>query len=224
MFLSSRFDPLPNAVFDAVQRGSRVVCFDGGTGFADPHYRGSDMITSVAYGDPGEAVHALLALPRKVDAVCEPAPAAHPEWPLFHRIHDALQSRLTRQRNFVVGETAIDIPLLFTKSDADRPLRQREREKLFRYGRRLLWRDVKDAQATITASDNWIHKRLLLEEYRNVPASDPGIPDFAVHIHAFYIDGLAADLRQHACFVRASRILVTTDTEEKSSPHPPDWG
>ncbi len=216
MFLSSRFDPLPNAVLDAVQRGCRVVCFDGGTGFADPHYRGSDMITSVAYGDPGEAVNALLALPRKVDAVCGPAPAAHPEWPLFHRIHDALQSRLTRQRNFVVGETAIDIPLLFTKSDADRPLRQREREKLFRYGRRLLWRDVKDAQATITASDNWIHKRLLLEEYRNVPASDPGIPDFAVHIHAFYIDGLAADLRQHACFTRASRILVTTDTEEKA--------
>ncbi|WP_330449326.1 glycosyltransferase [Paracoccus marcusii] len=45
MFLSSRLDPLPNVVFDAVRRGQTMVCFDGATGFADDRYRGSDRIT-----------------------------------------------------------------------------------------------------------------------------------------------------------------------------------
>ena len=40
--------------------------------------------------------------------------------------------------------------------------------------------------------------------------------DFAIHVHAFYIDDLDDDLRDQAAFARASRIVVTTDTEAKA--------
>lgn len=217
MFLSSRLDPLPNAVFDAVQRGCQVVCFEGATGFADARYHGSDRIIRAPYADPAAAMGALLALPRKT-CVQEETSAPPIKGPsLFDRIRGALQDRLARQRNFVLGESAFDIPLLFTKSDSDRPLRQREREKLFSYGRRLLWRDVDDARATLTGSDNWVHKRTRLEDYGSLAADDLQVPEYAIHIHAFYIDNLPADLRDHAAYARASRILVTTDTETKAT-------
>ena len=131
-------------------------------------------------------------------------------------MRSALHDRLVQQRNFVLGESRIDIPLLFTKSEADRPLRRQEREKLFRYGRRLLWRDVDDARTTVAASDNWVHRRLRLEEYRAIAPDDAGVADFAIHVHAFYIDDLDDDLRDQAAFARASRIVVTTDTEAKA--------
>lgn len=216
MFLSSRLDPLPNVVFDAVRRGGHIVCFDGATGFADDRYHGSDRITRVTYGDPDQALRALLALPRKVGTDAEPDAPAATGLLLFDRLRGALQDRLALQRNFELGETAIDIPLLFTKSEADRPLRRKEREKLFRYGRRLLWRDAQDARDTVAASDNWVHRRTRLVEYQALPVDDPAIPDFAIHVHAFYVDDLADDLRDHAAFARASRILVTTDTAAKA--------
>lgn len=217
MFLSSRLDPLPNVVFDAVRRGQTMVCFDGATGFADDRYRGSDRITRTPYADPAAAVRALLALPRKTGTPDQDQPAADDDGPrLFDRMRSALHDRLVQQRNFVLGESRIDIPLLFTKSEADRPLRRQEREKLFRYGRRLLWRDVDDARTTVAASDNWVHRRLRLEEYRAIAPDDAGVADFAIHVHAFYIDDLDDDLRDQAAFARASRIVVTTDTEAKA--------
>ena len=218
MFLSSRLDPLPNVVFDAVRRGQTMVCFDGATGFADDRYRGSDRITRTPYADPAAAVRALLTLPRKTGTPDHDATTARNDGPLlFDRMRGALQDRLARQRNFVLGESRIDIPLLFSKSTADRPLRQREREKLFRYDRRLLWRDVDDARTTIDASDNWVHRSLRLEEYRAIAPDDAGVGDFAIHVHAFYIDDLDDALRDQAAFARASRIVVTTDTELKAA-------
>lgn len=217
MFLSSRLDPLPNVVFDAVQRGCRVVCFEGATGFADARYHGSARIVRTPYAEPGAAVNALMALPRKTGLpnakIMEPC-GQGPS--LFDCIRGALEDRLARQRNFVCGESAFDIPLLFTKADKDRPLRRREREKLFSYGRRLLWRDVEDVRATVEGSDNWIHRRLQLEDYRPTGANDPQVPSYAIHIHAFYIDDLAAEFRDYAAFAHAARILVTTDTEAKA--------
>jgi len=218
MFLSSRLDPLPNVVFDAIQRGQHMVCFDGATGFADDRYRGSDRIMRTPYAEPAAAVRSLLALPLKTGIADDAAPTTPDTGPqLFDRIRHALQDRLSRQRNFVLGESAIDIPLLFTKAEIDRPLRRREREKLFSYGRRLLWRDVQDASDTVAASSNWVHRRLRVEEYHPVAPDDLRVPDFAIHIHAFYVDDLPDDLCNHAAFARARRILVTTDTEAKAT-------
>ena len=213
MFLSSRLDPLPNVVFDAVWRGCSVVCFEGATGFADARYRGSDQIHCVPYGDPHAALQALLALPRKTGH--EPAPVAPEPRTLFQRIDDALLDRLSRQRDFAIGESAIDIPLLFTKSEADRPLRRREREKMLSYGRRLLWRDADDARDALAASGNWIHRQIRIAPHADTAPVD--LPDYGIHIHAFYTDTLGADLKSHApAFAGAARIIVTTDTEAKA--------
>ena len=213
LFLSSRLDPLPDAVFDAVGRGQHVVCFDGATGFGDDRYAGSDRIIRVPYANPAAAVEALCALPAATAAPHDPEPQGPP---LFDRLRAALEDRLAGQRHFLLGETAIDIPFLFGKSEADRPRRAQERRKLFRYGRRLLWRDLQDARDTLAASDNWVHRRSRLEPYATLAPTDPAVPDFAIHIHAFYIDDLAHDLRGHAAFARARRIVVTTDTAAKA--------
>ena len=214
MFLSARLGPIPHAAFDALRHGCHVVCFEGATGLADPRYRGSGRIRCTPYGNPFTAAQALLALPQKTGqapAPIVPAPASS-----LARIDLALRDRLSRQRNFVLGESAFDIPLLFTKAEADHPLRRREREKMFSYNRRLLWRDVKDARDALAASGSWLHERIRIEDYADV-GPDGRMPDYAIHIHAFYTDHLADDLRSHAAaFERASRIVVTTDTQGKA--------
>lgn len=214
MFLSSRLGPLPHAAFDALRHGCHVVCFEGASGLADHRYRRSGTIRCTPYGNPLTAAQALLALPRKsgqVTAPVTPAPTSS-----IALIDLALRDRLSRQRNFVLGESAFDIPLLFTKAEADRPLRRREREKMFSYNRRLLWRDAEDARDALSASDSWLHERIRIEDYVDV-LPDGRVPDYAIHIHAFYTDHLADDLHNHAAaFDRASRIVVTTDTCAKA--------
>lgn len=221
LLLSARLDPLPGQVFDMVARGGHVVCFKGATGFAEPPHAvpalaaAPGRIRTVPAGDVRAALRALMALPRKQPGDGEAGPEAASSLPLMDRLRAALAARLARQRRFVIGESAIDIPLLFTRAEADRPLRRREREKLMRYGRRLLWRDPEEAQAVLEASDNWVHRRLRLDAFRALPALARDIPDYAIHVHAYYLDDLAADLR-HAAFARARRVLVTTDTEAKA--------
>lgn len=213
MFLSSRVDPLPNVVFDALERGCRVVYFDGGTGFSDQSYRALDRLIAVEYGNPEAAAAAILDLPRKAPADA-PVTPPHDGAGLFSHIHEALQSRLRAQRYFVRGASEIDIPVLFTSRDSDRDLRIREREKMLRYGRRLIWRDLEEAETALTASDNWVHRECKLVPYG---ASDVGsLPSFAMHIHAYYIDELADDLRRHAAYTHANRIVVTTDNKRKA--------
>ncbi|MCZ0964446.1 rhamnan synthesis F family protein, partial [Paracoccus benzoatiresistens] len=214
MFVSSRLDPLPNVVFDALAQGCSVVCFDGGTGFIDDIYRSSDRIRAVEYANPVAAVDALLGMPRKLgtdEQVSRPAPVA-----LFARIAESLRNRLSAQRNFVLGESAIDVSILFGPSEEERPFRRREREKLQTYGRRMLWRDVEEAAEALAASPNWTHRRCRLEPYSEAPASTVTTPDFAIHIHAFYTDELEDDLRDRAAYSRAKRIVVTTDTQKKA--------
>lgn len=216
MFLSSRLDPLPNVVFDALRHGASVVCFDGATGFSDGRYRNSPRIRCTPYLDPAAAVRALLDLPRKADGPDVAAEGPPPEPSVFLRLDRALRDRLARQRSFVRGESAIDSPLLFTTSKADRTLRQREREKMLSYGRRLLWRDIEDARAALAASGSWMHRRMRVETYAEVPADDPRLPRFSIHVHAYHTDDLKADFRDHAAFARAGRIVVTTDTPAKA--------
>ncbi|MFN4059907.1 MAG: rhamnan synthesis F family protein [Paracoccus hibiscisoli] len=209
MFLSARQAALPEAVFDAVSHGLPVVCLDRATGFADARYRRAGPITVVAPGDPLDALTAMSATPATV---------AQPEAPAPWRdaILSALRMRLARQRLAVVGESRFDIPQLFSASEADRPLRRRERERLFRLDRRVLWRDADHARAVVAASDNWLHRRLRIEDDRPLP-TDADLPPFAIHVHAFHLDDLAADLGGHLAFARASRIVITTDTPAKAA-------
>ena len=210
MFLSSRLDPLPNVVFDALDKGCRIVQFDGGSGFCDPVYRASDQFVTVEYANPLAAAEAILALPPKEPAE-QPGPRA--PTPLLVRIRDLLYARLTSQRHFVHGASGFDIPVLYTTQDDDAALRVREREKMMRYGRRRLWRDLDDVQQALDGSDSWMHKGMRLAPYA---AAEPrGVPPFAMHIHAFYTDELATDLRDYCAYGLAQRIVVTTDTERK---------
>lgn len=213
MFVSSRLDPLPNVVFDALDAGCRIVQFEGASGFGDSHYRGSEHFISVEYGNPDAAAAAILALPRKEPSPGSSGSAARPK--LFARLRGELFRRLEEQRHFVVGKSQIDVPMLFTSRDEDAELRIREREKTMRYRRRLLWRDLNEVEETLAASDNWIHRNLRLAPYGEIPASDAKVPDFSMHIHAFYTDDLLDDLRSHQAYHLARRIVVTTDTPKK---------
>ena len=212
MFVSSRLDPLPNVVFDALKAGCRAVIFAGGTGFADPAYHGCDHLVAVEYANPEAAATALLALPRKAPAKV-PAPEVPPA-PVFATIAERLQARLGAQRHFVVGETPIDVPMLYAPDEIDRPFRIREREKFLGYRRRYIWRDAADAEEALAASDNRVHRACRIVPYGT--AAETGLPPFAIHIHAYYTDELAADLRRYRAFRRARRIVVTTDTAKKA--------
>ncbi|WP_108260136.1 rhamnan synthesis F family protein [Mangrovicoccus ximenensis] len=212
MFVSSRLDPLPNVVFDATERGCRIVSFAGATGFSDDRYREAAHYSEVEYGNPAAAVDTLLALPRK-EPSAEPVPA--PEMPrLFEAIRDALEDRLASQDYFVAGETEIDLPILYTASEEDRSLRVAERQKILRYGRRMLWRDPGEAARELAGSENWIHKGCRIVPH--APADPAAVPDFSMHIHAFYTDEIAEDLKRHVAYRHAKRIVVTTDTEQKA--------
>jgi glycosyltransferase involved in cell wall biosynthesis len=211
MFLSSRLDPLPNVVFDALAAGCRVVQFDGASGFGDRLYRASDRIVTVDYANPEAAATALLALPRKQPAAAlpRPAPAA-----LFAAIRDALKARLAAQRYFVRGASQIDETVLFSSEDKDRPLRVREREKLQRYRRRAIWRDLAEVEAALAGSDNWVHRKLRLAPYAQAEAAE--LPTFSMHIHAYYTDELGDDIDRYRAYHLARRIVVTTDTQKKA--------
>lgn len=212
MFVSSRLDPLPNVVFDALDHGCRIVFFEGASGFGDDRYLARDEISCVEYGNPAAAVEELLSLPRKQpgkkDATVQDAT---PE--LFAKIKSALEERLAQQRYFVRGASQIDVPVMFAGEAEGSPLRIREREKMLRYGRRLVWRDLDEVEREIAASDNWMHSRMRLAPYAT--AKPAALPSFALHVHAYYTDDLADDLREFAIYQQASRIVVTTDTVAK---------
>jgi glycosyltransferase involved in cell wall biosynthesis len=216
MLLSSRLDPLPNVVFDALAAGCRIVLFEGSSGFADPAYTAYDYIKSVEYGNPEAAVDELLSIPRKAPARFG-AERRHERWGarLFDPIRANLTMRLRDRRHYVIGPTPLDVPVLYSARDEDRPLRTREREKLFTTGRRYLWRDPDDAKASLRESRNWVHRRCSVVDYREIePGSD--LPPFSLHMHAYYVDGLRAELSAHRAFRFADELVVTTDSEKKA--------
>ncbi|WP_103174555.1 rhamnan synthesis F family protein [Paracoccus sp. SY] len=212
MFLSSRLDPLPNVVFDAVRLGCQVVLFEGGSGFGDARYVDQGAFTAVDYANPAAAVDALLALPRKTATLEQPALEQDN---LFQTLVDALHNRLATQDYFVRGESDFDLPVLFSTEDRHRPYRILEREKMLRYRRRMVWRDVDEARKALAVSDNWVHKTCRITHYAT--AERDGLPSFSVHIHAHYTDELAADLATRRVLQLARRIVVTTDTTRKAA-------
>lgn len=211
MFMSSRLDPLPNVVFDALEHGCRIVQFDGASGFGDEIYRRSDKFVTVEYGNPEAAATAILALPPKDTSEATPE---KPEFHLFDTIRTRLEARLKAQRYFVRGASQIDVPILYNSKPDFAEARIREREKMLRYGRRRVWRDLDEVEHEIAASDNWMHSRMRLAPYATVEPET--LPPFALHIHAYYTGDLAEDLKSFAIYRQARRIVVTTDSEEKS--------
>jgi lipopolysaccharide biosynthesis protein len=84
---------------------------------------------------------------------------------------------------------------------------------MWTYGRRLVWPSLDAIRQDITASDNWVHKRLRVDRFAVMEgkADHP----FNVHIHAHYLDDLGGDLLYYKALREADRIVVTTDTDSK---------
>ena len=211
MFVSSRLDPLPNVVFDALDAGCRIVQFEGGSGFGDPLYSSTEHFITVEYGNPNAAAEAILSLPHKMPSAAVETP---PPPRLFASIRKSLQARLAAQRYFVRGASQIDVPVLFTADEKDRELRTLEREKILRYRRRFVWRDLAEVEEELANSDNWIHKKLKLAPYGQVAQAPE--TEFSVHVHAYYTDELGEDLKRYRAYRCAKRIVFTTDTERKA--------
>ncbi len=213
LFLSSRMDPLPNVAFDAVAAGCEVVFFEDASGFSDPGFQEPGVFHPVPYADPLAAAEQLCALPRKRPGHSLPAPPAAP--PVFAQIDQRLRAQLAAHPAPPPDASpAIDLPMLCGAGPEDAPLRAKERAKAARYRRRYQWRDPDEAAAVLATSGNWVHAACRVAPL--TPAAPPAQP-FAMHLHAYYTDGLTEDLAGFAAFAHAARILVTTDTADKAA-------
>lgn len=213
-FLSSRLDPLPNVVFDAAQNGCHTVLFRNASGFDDPTYTEQPSVTVVEYGNLEAACDALLSIPKK-----EPGPevettaASTQSGSIFTTIQQALQTRIRSQDYFVVGGGDYDVPILFPGEDIFAAVRRAERDKIWSYKRRFVWRSLRAAQTELAASDNWVHKNSRIEKFAHL--GDEKTPQYSVHIHAHYTDGLGGDLLYYKALRNAERLVVTTDSDTK---------
>lgn len=208
MFMSSRLDPLPNVVFEALEQGCRIVQFDQASGFSDAKYRRSPMFTTVPYADADAALAALQTIPRKIGG--DNLTSSPPRPPLFAPIARALRDRLSSQHYYLRGATEFDVPVRFGPGARDAANRVREREKILTYGRHYVWRDLAEVRDTLAESDLPAHRQFSLADW--APAGDGPTPHFNLHVHAFYIEDVAA----HAAWHQARRLVVTTDTENKA--------
>lgn len=228
LFLSSRFDPLPNVVFDAAKAGCAVVIFEGGSGFDDPSYLATGLVRRVRHGDLGETAAAIAALPAKSVAggmaavrpeagETAPAPAGFVDVAadgVFDAIAAGLKATLAAAP--ALPEEAdgdYDVSLLFDKTD-DPALRRIERRKIFRYGRLGVWPNRETAEQRLAASGNFVHRTIRIAAFSRL--SPLRHAPFSIHVHAYYADGLEADLANQIAFREAERVLVTTDTEDKA--------
>lgn len=211
-YLPSRLDPLPNVVFDAAKAGSHVVLFEQGSGFDDPVYTGEPTIHAVEYGNVAAACAVILGIPlKKPTPKAGRAEAVKPE--VLSRILSSLTARLKAQTAFVAGGGEYDVPVLFTAKAEDAAARAAERDKMWTYGRRLVWPSQDSIKAEIAASDNWMHQNMRIARFAVLDGAE--VPRYGVHIHAHYIDDLGGDLLYYKALHAAERIIVTTDTKRK---------
>ena len=229
LFLSSRFDPLPNVVFDAAKAGCGVVIFEGSSGFDDPAYLATGLVEKVPHGDLGATAEAIAAMPAKTvergKAAVRPeaggvAAAAPAEFvdvaadKVFDAIAAGLRATLDKAPPLPEGEDGdYDVSLLFDSTD-DPALRRTERRKILRYGRLGVWPNRAAAEARLAASDNFVHRKIRVAAYSRL--SPLRHAPFSIHVHAYYADELEADLANQLAFREAERVVVTTDTEEKA--------
>lgn len=120
LFLSSRLDALPEAAGTGIEQGGRVVYFAGTTRLDPLRQAHPEHLLKVEAGYCEAAARTLLELPQKATPETGFAPALCPGPGLFARLRTALAARLAEQRSFALGPCEIDLPILFTKSLADR--------------------------------------------------------------------------------------------------------
>ena len=207
VFLSARLDPLTELAFDAVADGCRVVAFDGASALGQEPV---GLVETVPYCDVPAAVDRLLAIPRK-EAVSD-APPARDMPDIFAPIVAAMASRPVAPPE---GADDFDVPVLFPNGPDHAASRARERRKFRAYGRRMIWPSAEAARAEIARSDNWVHRKLSVEPFAFRPEGTAP-PDFAIHLHAHYLDGLEGELRAYRAYRDARRLVVTTDTRDKA--------
>ena len=229
LFLSSRLDPLPNVVFDAAKSGCGVLIFEGGSGFDDPAYLSTGLVRKVPYGDLRAAGEAVASAPRRriADGKAAVPPVATPPAPpsaeaildidagdVFGVIAGALRDGLAAAPPSSPDEDGeYDVSLLF-QADDDPALRRRERQKLARTGRLGIWQSRAAAEARLSASRNFVHRRIRIAAFsRLAPVRHS---PFSIHVHAYYPDEMEQDLVDHLAYRLAERVLVTTDTDEKA--------
>lgn len=213
LFLPSRLDPLPNVVFDAAAAGARTVLFSGATGFDDALYAGHPALVAVDYGDLGAACRAILA-PAAPLAADEPSRQDAPRPAIFAAIADALRARKAPGRADAGEDGGYDLSRLFRAGPREAASRRRERRKTWRLKRRFVWRSRAEAEAALAASDNWLHRSIRIAGH--APLAAETAPEFALHLHAYFIDDLDREIGRRAAFARARRIVVTTDTGTKA--------
>lgn len=221
MFLSSRMDPLPSVVMDAVEVDCDVVLFEGASGFDDSTYETQPRFHKTGYGMLDEVVEVISELARKIDRI-DPATqkkkisrttTLDPD--LFDKLAAFIEGHLESQRHFILGQGDYDLPILFTERPEDKENRGREMQKAWSLGRRTVWKSVSEARDTLAASSNPVHHGSVIVPYEDRPAED--LPDFSMHIHAYYTDDLEHDLQAYLLFKRARSVVITTDTVRKSN-------
>jgi glycosyltransferase involved in cell wall biosynthesis len=228
MFLTSRLDPLPNVVFDAVRYGNHVVLFDEASGFSDSEYLESGVIHSVPYGDVSSACGVLLDLPRKGEKFKKGRGRARAK--AIERVSpfDEIRGRLidcvnasrasSDSHSEAISKPHYDVPVLFDVSKEQEPLRRRERKKVWQMGRRMFWKNPSDLSRILSEEGGWVHARTRIRPHCDITNEEFALgsyPNFGIHIHAFYTDEIERDFKHFATYRHAERIVVTTDSDAK---------
>jgi glycosyltransferase involved in cell wall biosynthesis len=221
MFLSSRMDPLPSVVMDAVEVDCDVVLFEGASGYDDDTYEALPRIHKTGYGMLDEVVEVISGLGGKIGRIDPDEPkrkisrttTLDPE--LFDKLATFIEGHLAKQRYFCLGQGDYDLPILFTERPEDKADRAREMQKAWSLGRRTVWKSEAEAHETLAASSNPVHHNSSIVPYEDRSATD--LPDFSMHIHAYYTDDLEHDLQAYLAFKRARTVIITTDTVRKSN-------
>lgn len=218
--LTSRMDPLPTVVLEAVAYDNETVLFEHASGFDDATYDSMPRLHKIGYAMLDEAVEVIARLDRKEGRTRKrdgqdvlPAPAVAPN--LFKRVSAALESQLTKRRHFYLGGGQYDLPFLFSSSASDKPYREIERRKAWSNNRLAVWKSDQEAARALAVSTHPVHQNSRVARYQDRPLVD--LPDFSIHVHAYYTDDLEHDLSSYLTYRHANKIVITTDTERKSN-------
>ncbi|MCH2094025.1 MAG: glycosyl transferase [Rhodobacteraceae bacterium] len=220
LFLSSRMDPLPNVVLDAVKFDSDVILFENASGYDDETYKSQPRFHRVGYGRVDEAAKLATTLPRKsenlkrLDLSREDTDVLGDDQ-LFKRISTAFEAHLAKRRHFYLGEGEYDLPILFSERDDDKDYRVAERQKAWSLGRKTVWKSEAEARQVLQASDHPVHKSGVLIRYKEDLPQD--LPDFSIHVHAYYTDDLYHDASSYGVYQRANNVVITTDQVKKAN-------